>query len=93
VRLQTSCMSLLCALPQCYGNAHGHVLTPLAHVTLLAHLTGGLPIALAERGHKVFTIAPRYDQVWLRRCDMYSLQHSVVDDTMQGRPARFCFVR
>ncbi len=24
--------------------------------------TGGLPIALADRGHRVYTIAPRYDQ-------------------------------
>ncbi len=25
-------------------------------------MVGGLPIALAQRGHRVFTIAPRYDQ-------------------------------
>ena len=28
----------------------------------LGDVVGGLPIAMAQRGHRVFTIAPRYDQ-------------------------------
>ena len=34
----------------------------------LGDVVGSLPVALAQRGHRVFSISPRYDQVGGRRC-------------------------
>lgn len=53
-------------LRRSYVGAHG-LLTSVVHAVMYRSMgccTGGLPIALADRGHQVLTVAPRYDQYY-----------------------------